>query len=490
VNSETFNFDNEGNIKPISETRAYDVATNRLTSYGTGRFEFYDRSGNVVTDSSSGAVWKFTYDPLDRLIAARYNDSLISRYAYDALGRRIVRRVYRAGPHGATTGFIRMVYGGDQVSAEADSAGTLTLGYTWSIGTDNLVAIHKYGSGSGDWYAIEDPIRSIRGLSRHDSAWSVSYRYRIYGAALDSAGTAPFDVHYRWAGREWDAETGLYFFRSRMFDPTDERFIQEDPSGHEGGPNLYAYGDGDPTTGRDPTGLMQDNEMTASRPDGGIPSCIGNFDADCGQEWGGGGGWDALDILSHGGTYGSFNDFEEARTDANIAAYQARKDAERAARENGGQQGGDEEKQYAKADARVQVGCRDVGGDAGAVGLDHCAIRIIDGHGNAQVGELLSDSQNKVYMHYFDGNSSEAGKYSFADVSVPAGMSAPDFASRVIRVFMQLGDEVTGQSYSYMPWSNSNHFVHSVITGAGGVVPRGALPPGRLSAPGLCPCGP
>ncbi len=132
--------------------------------------------------------WKFGYDPLDRLASARYNGTLVARYGYDAVGRRVAKRVFASGPNGATVTFTRMIYAGNQVVAEADSAGTLTLGYTWSVEPTNLVAVHKYGSGSGDWYAILDPISSVRGLTKRDSTWAASWRYSVYGAVLDSAG--------------------------------------------------------------------------------------------------------------------------------------------------------------------------------------------------------------------------------------------------------------------------------------------------------------
>jgi len=43
-------------------------------------------------------------------------------------------------------------------------------------------------------------------------------------------------------GREYDSETGLYFYRARYYDPAIGRFISEDPIGFQGGDlNLYAY---------------------------------------------------------------------------------------------------------------------------------------------------------------------------------------------------------------------------------------------------------
>lgn len=56
-------------------------------------------------------------------------------------------------------------------------------------------------------------------------------------------------------GREWDPETGLYYYRARYYDAKVGRFISEDPIGFDGGVNLYAYVYDNPVIFTDPTGL-------------------------------------------------------------------------------------------------------------------------------------------------------------------------------------------------------------------------------------------
>ena len=168
------------------------------------------------------------------------------------LGRRIVKRVYDPD-----STYVRMIYRGSTVVAEANNGGTLTLGYTSGFGVDNLVAIHRYADNS-DYYVVQDALHSVRGLSRRDGTWIASWRYGIYGVVVDSAGSSPIAVRFRWTGREYDIETGLYYFRARYYDPAAQRFVQEDPIGFAGGANLYAYGNGNPTNARDPNGLMPD----------------------------------------------------------------------------------------------------------------------------------------------------------------------------------------------------------------------------------------
>jgi hypothetical protein len=62
-----------------------------------------------------------------------------------------------------------MIYRGSQVTAEADENGNLTLGYTWGIGADDLVAVHVY-SGNNDYYVAKDQVGSVRGcVAQHPS---------------------------------------------------------------------------------------------------------------------------------------------------------------------------------------------------------------------------------------------------------------------------------------------------------------------------------
>jgi RHS repeat-associated protein len=56
-------------------------------------------------------------------------------------------------------------------------------------------------------------------------------------------------------GREYDSETGLYYYRARYDDVLVGRFTQEDPLRVGGGTNLYAYAANNVANLVDPTGL-------------------------------------------------------------------------------------------------------------------------------------------------------------------------------------------------------------------------------------------
>jgi RHS repeat-associated protein len=81
------------------------------------------------------------------------------------------------------------------------------------------------------------------------------YEYDAYGnivAMLDPGFVQP----YAFTGREWDPETGLYYYRARYYDPKIGRFMSEDPIRFLGGVNFYAYVENNPINRTDPFGLQ------------------------------------------------------------------------------------------------------------------------------------------------------------------------------------------------------------------------------------------
>ena len=56
-------------------------------------------------------------------------------------------------------------------------------------------------------------------------------------------------------GRQFDQESGLYFYRNRYYEPRAGRFITRDPAGFIDGANLYTYVKNNPVNLVDPYGL-------------------------------------------------------------------------------------------------------------------------------------------------------------------------------------------------------------------------------------------
>lgn len=80
-----------------------------------------------------------------------------------------------------------------------------------------------------------------------------AYEYDAYGrfeTVLEGVANP-----YTYTGREFDTESGLYYYRARYYDTQTGRFLSEDPIGFAATDlNLYRYVVNDPMNRRDPDG--------------------------------------------------------------------------------------------------------------------------------------------------------------------------------------------------------------------------------------------
>ena len=78
------------------------------------------------------------------------------------------------------------------------------------------------------------------------------YEYDVFGAIRSETATNA-DTR-KFTGKEFDADSNLYYYAARYYDPYIGRFTQRDPIGD--GVNWYAYTYNNPLKFIDPTGLQ------------------------------------------------------------------------------------------------------------------------------------------------------------------------------------------------------------------------------------------
>ena len=64
-----------------------------------------------------------------------------------------------------------------------------------------------------------------------------------------------FKIPHKFTSREFDLDSGLYYYRARYYSAIVRRFITKDPIGFRGGVNFYVYAKNNPINLSDPYGL-------------------------------------------------------------------------------------------------------------------------------------------------------------------------------------------------------------------------------------------
>lgn len=241
----------------LTESYDYDSVGNRTSSHlATGQVhddanrlledsEFiytYDLNGNLESkeDRATNALTTYDWDVEDRLIAVHTPTQTVT-FRYDALGRRIEKA-------GATT--TRYIYDQEDIIEERDGTNALTLRYVHGLGIDEPLARRDVVAAQTSFLHV-DGLRSITDSTNSGGQISPVHPYDSYGNVVVGGSSSG----HAFTGREWDAETGLFYLRARYYSPAEGRFLSEDPIGFAGGINMYSYGAANPTGLLDPFGL-------------------------------------------------------------------------------------------------------------------------------------------------------------------------------------------------------------------------------------------
>jgi RHS repeat-associated protein len=238
-----------------TESYSYDAVGNRLSSLGVLSYSYnpsneltassngsytYDANGNTLSDPSGKS---YTWDFENRLTQAVNPGVGTTTFRYDPFGRRI----QKSGPLGTTN----YLYDRMNSIEEVDQSGNVLARYTQGKRLDEPLAELRQGAMS---FYEQDGLGSVTSLSNSVGAIAETYTYDSYGKLAASTGTLVNPFQY--TGREFDSETGVYYYRARYFDPSTGRFLSQDPIRYGGGVNFYAYTRNNPVVRIDPFGYQ------------------------------------------------------------------------------------------------------------------------------------------------------------------------------------------------------------------------------------------
>ncbi len=179
----------------------------------------------------------------------------------------------------------RVVYDGQHIAMVFDDDGTLTHRYLYGPGIDMILADEAFDGASGNfldlYWMLGDHQGSVTSVLSHNNGQTSLVQQLAYtafgaiGSIKDGQGnnvtTGPIS-RFAYTGREFDPETGDYYYRARYYDPQSGRFFSQDPIGFAAGDmNLYRYVGNSSPNFVDPSGLRADGRMIGQQPRPNVP---------------------------------------------------------------------------------------------------------------------------------------------------------------------------------------------------------------------------
>lgn len=206
----------------------------------------YDFNGNLLSDGARS----FAYDDENELISVWQTNAWRDDLIYDGgLRRRIEKDYTWAGGVWSETNEVHFIYDGNLVIQERWSNNVPLATYTRGNdlrgglqsagGTGSLLARTEngqmyIGSVSAHSFYHTDCGGNITMLVNLKQSPVARYLYDSYGNMLNECGILAEANRYRFSSKEWNANSGLYYYLYRFYDPNMQRWLNRDPIGESG----------------------------------------------------------------------------------------------------------------------------------------------------------------------------------------------------------------------------------------------------------------
>jgi RHS repeat-associated protein len=231
---------------------------------------YYDANGNMIQDTTTNKCYGYNDANQMKNVTDCATKQKIAEYWYDSAGRRIKSVVNGVTTYYPTEDFEMNVSG-----TKADNA-TYFYANGERVARKDAQGVHYYHG---------DHLGSTSVVSGQSGAEEERVEYLPYGKVLSGGKT----TKYLYTGKELGAETGLYYYGARYYNPNMTRFIQPDKIIQDifdpQTLNHYAYVRNNPLKYIDPTGNTNLEGMAAgaftalagaSLMVGGVALCVGS----------------------------------------------------------------------------------------------------------------------------------------------------------------------------------------------------------------------
>jgi RHS repeat-associated protein len=246
----------------------------------------YDKNGNIIKRTQNSINLEYTYNPHNELISVKKDSTVINKFSYDAFGRRLYKIDYDTdGNIDYKTLYVSPIYEVLVNLKEGNELHTKYLpgpnGIFAAISSSQITYASSDFSSKSKAEVAKDslvgtgnPQANTTLFFHHDHIGSNTIVtdingkkvnqivYRPYGTIDEENSTGSDNFRPKFASKEWDSETSLYYFGARYQDPKLGRFITPDPAKQFSSP--YLYTSGDPLTEIDPDGRFSFSDFVSS----------------------------------------------------------------------------------------------------------------------------------------------------------------------------------------------------------------------------------
>ena len=215
---------------------SYSTPTNQPSKVNIDLTDYilkHDDVGNV-SQAQHKKIKQIVYHPLSHRPTHIYmEDQTYLFLAYDRRGERVLKQRFNAQNElTAQVQYVRDEQGRLLVERRLDKEGK-EVERAYIYGPRGLVGFME----DEEFFSIlTDHLGSIRLVVKQDEVVA-AFDYMPYGQQIRAV--TAIDMRFRYAGQEWDEETGLYNFHARLYDPELGRFYQPDPKRQFASPYLY-----------------------------------------------------------------------------------------------------------------------------------------------------------------------------------------------------------------------------------------------------------
>jgi RHS repeat-associated protein len=198
----------------------------------------YDLNGNLLSDGRRG----FDYDDENQLIWVTVTNGWKSEFTYDGKRRRRMVKEFTWNGSWVQTNEVHFIYDGNLVVQER-AANNLPL-VTYTRGTDLSGTLQGAGGIGGllartdnstlnlqlaTSYYHADGNGNVTCLIYPSQMIAAKYLYDPYGNMLSMYGLLADANTYRFSSKEWNANSGLYYYLYRLYDSNLQRWLNRDP---------------------------------------------------------------------------------------------------------------------------------------------------------------------------------------------------------------------------------------------------------------------